>query len=74
MGRFVPILRKPKLTIAEEMKLTAVVDDVAFFKVASSEETLHLKKGAIYQNVTVAQIDPEQVVLEERGKQIVKRL
>ncbi len=74
MSRFVPIVHKPKLTTAEEMKLTAVVDDVAFFKLASCEETVHLKKGAIYQNVTVAQIDPEQVVLEERGKQIVKRL
>lgn len=66
------IASKPR-QLADEMKLTAVVDDVAFFKV-SGNESIHLKKGKCYQTVTVAQIDPDQVVLEEKGKQFVKHL
>ena len=60
--------------LAEELKLTAVVDDVAFFKLNAHEESIHLKQGNSFQTVTVAQISPEIVVLEEKGKQYVKRL
>lgn len=64
---------KPRTTV-EDMKLTAVMDDVAFFKVHSSEESIHLRKGGTYQSVTVAQVNPAEVVLEEKGKQFVKHL
>ncbi len=56
------------------MKLTAVMDDVAFFKVSASDESVHLRAGNCYESVTVAQINPDEVVLEEKGKQFVKRL
>lgn len=69
--RFLP--SKPR-HLAEEMKLTAVVDDVAFFKLHSNEDSIHLKQGNSYQSVKVAQISPETVVLEEKGLQFVKRL
>ncbi|MBX9723336.1 MAG: hypothetical protein K2X81_18170 [Candidatus Obscuribacterales bacterium] len=60
--------------LAEEMKLTAVMDDTAFFKLNTGNEGVHLKQGNCYQTVTVAQITPEQVVLEEKGIQYIKYL
>lgn len=69
-GRFIP--SKPR-HLAEEMKLTAVMDDVAFFKV-DADESIHLRQGKSYQTVKVAEITPEEVVLEEKGLQYVKRL
>jgi|688.fasta_scaffold659367_1 hypothetical protein len=59
--------------LAEQMKLTAVMDDVAFFKV-SGEESIHLQKGGCFQTVTVANVSPNEVILEEKGLQFVKHL
>ncbi len=70
-AHFLP--KKPR-NLAEEMKLTAVMDDVAFFKLNGNEQSVHLRAGNIYESVTVAQINPDQVVLEEKGTQYVKRL
>lgn len=66
------IASKPR-NLAEEMKLTAVMDDVAFFS-AGAEGSIHLQKGKSFKTVTVAQISPEEVVLEEKGRQYIKRL
>ena len=63
---------KPKPT-SQSMKLTCVMDDTAFFKV-KDEESISLKAGMTYQNVLLAQISPDSVVLQEKGKQIVMRL
>jgi hypothetical protein len=65
--------KKPR-TLAEDMKLTAVMDDVAFFKLNSGDESIHLKAGNSYETVKVAQINPDEVVLEEKGHQFVKHL
>ncbi len=62
---------KPR-NLADGMRLTAVMDDVAFFKVPNESGSIHLKKGGIYQSVKVAQINPEEVILEEKGIQFVK--
>lgn len=64
---------KPR-SVAADMRLTAVMDDLAFFKVGTSDESIHLKTGNIYQSVTVCHVEPDQVVLEEKGLQFVKRL
>jgi hypothetical protein len=60
--------------LADDMKLTAVMDDVAFFRLRCTDESIHLKTGATYESVTVAQINPDQVVLEEKGVHFVKHL
>ena len=70
-SHFMP--KKPR-NLAEEMKLTAVMDDIAFFKLNGNEQSVHLKAGNMYESVTVAQINPDQVVLEEKGTQYIKRL
>ncbi|MBX9686003.1 MAG: hypothetical protein K2X27_04825 [Candidatus Obscuribacterales bacterium] len=64
---------KPK-HLVDEMKLTAVLDDVAFFNVKNADQSVRLSKGKSYQSVTLAQINSDQVVLEEKGTQYIKRL
>lgn len=71
-GTFKMAPAKPR-HLAEDMKLTAVMDDVAFFKI-SGDESVHLHPGSSFQTVTVAQVSPKEVILEEHGLQFVKHL
>lgn len=63
---------KPR-ALSERMRLTGVIDDCAFFKV-NTDESVMLKEGTSFQNVKLAQITPDSVVLEEKGKQVTIRL
>ena len=60
--------------LAQDMSLTAVLDDVAFFRLRGTNESVHLKAGNTYESVTVAQINPDGVILEEKGLQYIKHL
>lgn len=68
--RFIP--SKPRKT-SETMRLTCVMDDTAFFKV-NADEAVAMKEGMSYQNVKLAQISPDSVILVEKGKQITMHL
>lgn len=69
--RFMPM--KPKELI-EELKLTAIMDDLAFFSIEGQQESIHLKEGASYQTVKVAEIKDKQVTLIEKGRSQIKYL
>jgi hypothetical protein len=73
-GASLPFIPSKPHNLAEDMKLTAVVDDVAFFKLRNLDESIHLKAGGSYETVTVANVNADQVVLEEKGLQFVKHL
>jgi hypothetical protein len=68
--RFIP--SKPRKT-SETMRLTCVMDDTAFFKI-NADEAVAMKEGMSYQNVKLAQISPDSVILVEKGKQITMHL
>ena len=63
---------KPRKT-SETMRLTCVMDDTAFFKI-NDDQSLAMKQGMSYQNVRIAQINPDAVIVEEKGKQITMHL
>jgi hypothetical protein len=69
-----PFLASKPHHLADDMKLTAVVDDVAIFKLSCTDDSIHLKTGNVYETVTVAHINPDRVVLEEKGLRFVKHL
>lgn len=66
------IASKPK-SIHETMRLTCVMDDTAFLKV-NEDESVAVKEGMSYQNVKIAQITSDSVIVVEKGKQITLRL
>lgn len=68
--RFIP--SKPRAT-SETMRLTCVMDDTAFFKV-NADESVAMKEGMSYQNVKIAQISQDSVIVVEKGKQITMHL
>lgn len=65
---------KPK-ELSQRLKLTAVMDDLAFFKLDGDSETIHLKAGGSYGTITVTAVKPDQVtLLDEKGRQHIKYL
>lgn len=74
MGSSVRLMPPKPHHLADDMRLTAVMDNIAFFRIHGGDESVHLTQGKTYQTVTVAQITPDEVVLEEKGKQFIKHL